>query len=291
MPLELAEADVAILALLSNVPLDPAYPVSTPPDPMHPGQTRAPLAHPLDEIATPAIWSRLSLPLERALAALWETLGLRSGARPRQWVAIHYGRIALNAHAWERLRARAAGETPDPSLVEPAQGIAGRISDRLESLGSGVGRRRLAKRIEEAERARIALLRRLAEIEPADLDVGELARGPLDERSWSEILVPGLGRRLRDPQDVEVDPGVRAALALEQRCTAELGLRLAARRTLVSPPLIAFLTVPERIRAALDGASHWSELASLRQERVDQFAKLDVPLEFFGRPRPEPEAA
>jgi hypothetical protein len=291
MPLELAEADVATLALLSNVPLDPAYPVSTPPDPMHPGQTRAPLAHPLDEIATPAIWSRLSLPLERALAALWETLGLRSGARPRQWVAIHYGRIALNAHAWERLRARAAGEAPDPSLVEPARGIAGRISDRLESLGSGVGRRRLAKRIEEAEHARIALLRRLAEIEPTDLDVGELARGPLDERSWSEILVPGLGRRLRDPQDVEVDPGVRAALALEQRCTSELGLRLAARRTLASPPLIAFLTVPERIRAALDGASHWSELASLRQERVDQFAKLEIPREFFGRPRPEPEAA
>src|SRR5258708_8159840 len=48
-------------------------------------------------------------------------------------------------------------------------------------------------------------------------------------------------------------------------CTAELGLRLAARCTLASPTQAVFLTVPERIRAALDGASHWSELAALRQ--------------------------
>jgi hypothetical protein len=291
MPLELAETDASTLALLSNAPLDPAYPVAMPPDPVYPGQTRAPLAHPLDEIATPAIWSRLALPLERALQALWETLGLRDGARPTLWVAIHYGRIALNAHAWERLRARAVGEPPDPALVEPAQGIGGRVSERIEVVAAAFGRRRLATRIERAERARIALLRRLAETEPADLDAGELARGPLDERSWTEVLVPGLGRRLSDPLDADVDAGVRAALALEQRCTAELGLRLAARRTLASPHLVAFLTVPERIRAALDGASHWSELASLRQERVDQFAKLDVPRAFFGRPRPGAERA
>ncbi len=291
MPLELAETDASTLALLSNAPLDPAYPVAMPPDPVYPGQTRAPLAHPLDEIATPAIWSRLALPLERALESLWETLALRDGARPSLWVAIHYGRIALNAHAWERLRARAAGEAPDPGLVEPAQGIAGRVSDRLESLRSGLGRRRLAKRIERAERARIALFRRVAEIEPADLDAGELARGPLDERSWTELLVPGLGRRLTDPLAAELDPALRAALALEQRCTAELGLRLAARCTLASPTQAVFLTVPERIRAALDGASHWSELAALRQERVEQFAKLDVPREFFGRPRVGSEKA
>lgn len=285
MPRELAETDAPSFAHFEDSPLDPAYPVAMPPDPVYPGQTRAPLAHPLDEIATPAIWSRLAFPLERALVTLWESLGLRDGARPGQWVAIHYGRIALNAHAWERLRARAAGESADPSLVEPAQGLAGRLAERIESLGGGLGRRRLAQRIERAEEARIPLFRRLAEIEPADLDAGELARGPLDERCWTETLVPGLAKRLRDPQDAEVDSGVRTALALEQRCTSELGLRLAARRTLASPALVAYLTVPERIRAALDGASHWSELASLRQERVERFAKLDVPREFFGRPR------
>jgi hypothetical protein len=289
MPLELAETSP--LTLLSDAPLDPAYPVVTPPDPVFPGQTRAPLAHPLDEIATPAIWSRLALPLERALAELWQALSLRDAARPSAWVAIHYGRIALNAHAWERLRARATGDEPDPSLVEPAQSLAARVSERVESLRAGFGRRRLAARIESAERARLALFRRLAELEPADLDAGELARGPLDERCWMEVLLPGLGRRLSDSGDPDADAGLRAALALEQRCTAELGLRLAARRNLASPGLIAFLTVPERIRAVLEGASHWSELASLRQERVEHFAKLDVPRAFFGRPRLGSESA
>jgi len=41
----------------------------------------------------------------------------------------------------------------------------------------------------------------------------------------------------------------------------------------------------------LDGASHWSELALSRQERVEQFAKLDLPREFWGRPRPDAEKA
>src|SRR5262245_63119922 len=100
MPLELADTDTPAHALFSDAPLDPAYPVAMPPDPVYPGQTRAPLANPLDEIATPAIWSRLALPLERALVTLWEALGLRAG-QPSQWVAIHYGRIALNAHGWE----------------------------------------------------------------------------------------------------------------------------------------------------------------------------------------------
>ena len=41
----------------------------------------------------------------------------------------------------------------------------------------------------------------------------------------------------------------------------------------------------------LDGASHWAELAALRQERVEQFTKVDVPLVFWGRPRVESEKA
>ena len=278
-------------SVLSDSPLDPAYPVVTPLDPVYPGQTRAPLASPLDEIATPAIWSRLSQPLERAQQALWETLGLRDGARPASWVAIHYGRIALNAHAWERLRARAAGEEPDPGLVEPAQGLFARAADRLEAVRARLGRRRLAERVARAERERLALLRRMEQVEPVDLDAGELARGPLDERAWTELLVPELGRRLSEPGRGEADSAVRAALALEERCTAELGARLAGRRALASPGLAAYLTIPERIRAVLEGASHWSELASLRQERVEQFAKLELPRDFFGRPRPDAEGA
>jgi len=286
MPLEPA-GDPA----LSDTPLDPAYPVLTPLDPVYPGQTRAPLAHPLDEIATPAIWSRLSQPLERALVSLWETLGLRDAARPTGWVAIHYGRIALNAHAWERLRARATGDAADPGLVEPAQSFAARLAERLETARAGLGRRRLAERIARAERERTSLLRRVAEVEPADLDAGELARGPLDERAWTELLLPGFGRRLTEPEPDEADPGVRAALALEERCTAELGQRLANRLALTVPSLVAYLTVPERIRAVLEGGGQWSELAALRHERVEQFAKLELPRTFFGRPRPDAEGA
>src|SRR5574338_75006 len=108
-----------------DAPLDSAYPLVTPPDPVYPGQTRAPLATPLDEIATPSIWSVLALPLARTLGELWSALGLFARARPTTWVAIHYGRIALNAHAWERLRARARAAEPDPALVEPAQSLPG----------------------------------------------------------------------------------------------------------------------------------------------------------------------
>ena len=80
-----------------DAPLDSAYPLETTPDPVYPGQTREPLVTPLDEIATPSIWSVLAHPLERAQIELWQALGLFARARPTTWVAIHYGRIALNA--------------------------------------------------------------------------------------------------------------------------------------------------------------------------------------------------
>ena len=41
----------------------------------------------------------------------------------------------------------------------------------------------------------------------------------------------------------------------------------------------------------LEGPSQWSELAAARQERVEQFAKLELPRDFFGRPRPDAEKA
>jgi hypothetical protein len=287
MPLSLGPNDTN--AFFADGPPDPAYPVVTPPDPVYPGQTRAPLAHPLDELATPALWSRLALPLERALVELWDTLGLAPGARPTRWVAIHYGRMALNAHVWERVRARLAGDEPDPGLVEPAHGVGARIAERLELVRARLRRRTLQRRLDAAEHARTPFLRKLAEIDPGDLDAGELARGPLDERAWGDVLIASFGRKLRDPSEDEADPGLRAALALEQRCTAELGQRLAARGALSAPELAVHLTIPERIRAVHEGASHWTEIAAARLERVEQFAKLELPRAFFGRPRPDTE--
>jgi hypothetical protein len=268
---------------------DPAYPQSTPPDPSYPGQTREPLGSPLDEIATPSMWARLEAPLARALDTCWRELGLAERGRPRPWVALHYGRIALNAHGWERMRARLAGETPDPNLVEPGQGFVGRVQDRVEALRARLSRGRLERRIERAAERRERALERLSALDPAELDPGELARGPIDENTWTELLLPWLGDRLAALVATESDACLRTAIALEQRCGLELGLRLASRRTLGTPAQVAYLTVEERIRAVLDGAHHWAELAALRQERVEQFTKVDVPLVFWGRPRIEAE--
>ncbi len=270
---------------------DPAYPISTPPDVMYPGQTREPLGAPLDGIATPAMWSRLGNPIEQTQIEFWLVLGLQPRVRPTRWVAIHYGRIALNAHAWERLRARIAGEAPDPNLVEPAQGFFAGLPDRIEGLRARLRTGSLDRRLELACERRERALERLALLEPGDLDAGELARGPLDDRTWTEILLPWLGERLYAPGEIEPDAALRTAVALEQRCNAELGNRLAARRTLATPSQVAYLTVEERIRAVLDGSSEWAELAAVRQERVEQFTKFDVPRVFWGRPRPELEKA
>ena len=288
MPTDGRTGTLAVLRA-SDGPPDPAYPTVTPPDPVYPGQTRAPLPRPLDDVATASVWSRLALPLERALVELWQSLALRASGRPSRWVAIHYGRIALNAHAWERVRARRLGESPDPELVEPAASVTARAADLFERTSARLRGRQLDQRVARAEHARTALFRRIAEIAPEDLDAGELARGPLDERAWTDVAVAALGARLAQPGDGDADPGLRAALELEQRCSLELGARLATRGVLDSPELAFHLTVPERIRAVLEGTSHWSEIAAARQERVEQFAKLEVPRDFFGRPRPDPE--
>src|SRR5262249_37288674 len=239
----------------------------------------------------PSIWSVLAVPLARALEELWSALGLFARAQPTTWVAIHYGRIALNAHAWERLRARARAAEPDPGLVEPAQGLPARLADRVGACGARLRGGALAKRIEGAETAREALLQRARDLDPDACDAGELARGPLDELAWTEILLPGLGHRLGSSSDASADPCVQAAGAIEQSFGHELGGRLGTPRTLAAPSPVAYLAVPRRVPAVLDGASHWNELALARHERVEQFAKLDVPSNFWGRPRPEAEKA
>ena len=207
------------------------------------------------------------------------------------------GRDPLRAHRAERARlgahARARGGRDARS--EPGRARAGR-SSRACPIGSrrcarGFAAGRLDRRFERACERRQRALERLASLDPGDLDAGELARGPLDDRTWTEILLPWLGERLYLADEAEPDAALRAAVALEQRCAAELGVRLAARRTLATPSQVAYLTVEERIRAVLDGSSEWSELAAIRQERVEQFTKFDVPRVFWGRPRPELEKA
>ncbi len=266
---------------------DPAYPRTTPPDAVYPGQTRAPLGSPLDEIATPSMWSRLSSPLERALRELWQRLGLLERSVPTQWVALHYGRIAINAHAWERLQARFSGIEPDPSLVPPPRSALERMPERYERLRARFRRHRLQKRVERAGVVRGERLARARALQLEDLDAGELARGLLDDPAWTEIMLPWLARRLEETARDLPDPTLRAAIALEQRSGAELGRRLETRAVLESPAQIAYLTVEERIRAVHDESSYWATLAAWRAARVEEFRKIEIPVQFWGRPRAE----
>ena len=138
-----------------DFPQDPAYPASTPPDPVYPGQTREPLGPPLGGVTLPATWSRLNRPLERALRELWVGLGLGERSRPEQPVALHYGRIALNAHTWERLRARLSQSSVDPALAgPPARGLPG-LLERLDGLRARFRTPRLRRRLDRAKDARI----------------------------------------------------------------------------------------------------------------------------------------
>lgn len=274
--------------LRSDLAEDPAYPTTTPPDAIYPGQTRLPLGAPLNEIATPAMWSRLGSPLQRALQELWQRLGLLERSAPTQWVALHYGRISLNAHAWERLHARFAGVDPDPALVAAPRGAIERIPERFERVRARLCRRRLSRRLERASTARSERLARAQALQLGDMDAGELARGLLDDHAWTEILLPWLGRRLQESRDLP-DRALRSAIALEQRSGAELGRRLETRGVLHSPSGIAFLTVEERIRAVHDESSYWGSLAAARAVRVEEFKKVEIPLQFWGRPRVEGE--
>jgi len=276
-------------ALEPGLTSDSAYPTISAPDPVYPCQTLSALGVQLAGIATPAMWSRLEAPLQRALDELWLRLGLLRRCCPQRWVTLHYGRIALNAHGWERLRAYFGGVDPDPTLVEPiASGLQG-VPERFERLRVGLSRRRLRKRLRRAEQIAARGLSRVAARNPGELDTAELARGPLDDRIWVEILLPELGLLLAGEEQGRGDPRLRAGIALEQRHATELGRRLIASGVLQMPTDVAYLTVPERIQAVHDSSDYWARRVSSRLQRVDSFVDVDLPERFWGRPRVELE--
>jgi hypothetical protein len=277
----MAEVGVA----LAHEPEDPGYPDTSPPDPVYPCRTLDPIGPPLDGIATPFMWSRLSRPLARALLALWQTLGLVRRARPNVLVSVHFGRIALNAHAWERLQALWNGTPPDESLVPLAAGGLAALAERFERVRVQVGRPRLRARVKRcAERADQRLLRARG-ADPRELEPGELARGPLDDSAWTEALVPWLFARLAGEKSEPAIERVSVGILLEQRFGTELGRRLVARSQLASPVDAAYLTLAERLGAVRESSPAWRALAAARAARIQRYVDVDVPARFWDRPR------
>lgn len=279
--------------------LDPGYPTHTAVDPVFPAQTTEALEPVLAGVATPAIWSRLVGALGLALEELWTTAGLRDRVRPSQWVSLHLGRIALNAHGWEALRARLRGEAPDSALVSSG-GLA--VSDWSPLLARGLAvrrRRAIRKRLTRAELLAEESLDAVLAGSLRDLEIAVLARGPFDGRVWTEVLIPWFALRLLGEDSESSMLRVEHAIAIERRYSTEFGHRLVSRGQLRDPSEIAYLTVDERLRAVHDelhepdGADlapkkMWMDLADRRAARISDFVATELPGTFWGRPRVEP---
>jgi hypothetical protein len=266
---------------------DPAYPTNTPPDPVLPCQTLEPIGPPLDGVATPAMWSRLAAPLDRAPRRLWRSLGLGGRGLPSRWASIHYGRIALNAHGWERLRARLLDAEPDLALVPSAASAWERFGDLVERLRSRRRLKELPLRLRDAGAQAAASLDRARATDPGELDTAELARGGLDERAWADLLLPWLVARLRGEDRASTARTLAEAIRQEQRRSAELGRRLASRGIVERTSDIAYLTTEERIRAVHGDATLLLEAVNERRDRVERFLDVQLPPRFWGRPRVE----
>jgi hypothetical protein len=264
---------------------DPGYPNSTPPDPVYPCQTLEAIGSPLDGIATPFMWSRLRGPIGRGLDGIWQSLGLMRRGRPEHWVSIHFGRIAVNAHGWERLRSRVTNRPPDPALVPELEGGLQRVPEQIETLRVRLRRARLAARVERAEYLGERALLRARGQNPRELDASELARGPLDETGWTEVLLPWLLTRLHDERSESAEEQLRIGVLLEQRFGTEFGRCLRERGVLQSPVDAAYLTLEERARAVHDRALGWERIAAERASRIQKFVDLELPSQFWGRPR------
>jgi hypothetical protein len=264
---------------------DPGYPNSTPPDPVYPCQTLEAIGSPLDGIATPFMWSRLRGPIGRALDTIWQSLGLLQRGHPPSWASIHFGRIAVNAHGWERLRSRVTNGLPDPALVPGLEGGLQRLPDRVEQLRVRLRRGKLAARVERSEYLGERALLRARGQNPRELDASELARGPLDDTGWTEVLLPWLLTRLHDERSEVAEEQLRTAILLEQRFGTEFGRCLRERGVLRSPVDAAYLTLEERARAVHDRTLGWDAIAAARADRIRQFVDLELPPQFWGRPR------
>ncbi len=264
---------------------DPAYPGETPVDAVLPGQTVVPLCPLFDGVALPAIWSRLRSPLGRALGDLWRALRLGERARPRVWVGMRAGCFVINAHGWERLEAVIQGREPDPTLVLPAKPGWSLFTRPLERMRIRRALRALALRVDRAETRAVAGLDRAEEIDIASLDTPPLARGPLDEWIWAEVLIPWFVARAAD-QPIEVAAKrVQRALRVEQRFAAELGRRMVNAGVLHKRGDVAYLTVEERIQAVVDGSRLWMRVVEARAQRVQVYVDREVPQDRGLEPR------
>ena len=282
------------------VSADRGYPTHTAVDPVFPAQTTGPLEPVFGGVATPAIWSRLGSSLALVLEELWAAAGPGARLRPRQWVSLHLGRIAINAHGWEALRARLQGDMPDPALVEPGSLGALRWPRLLLRAISADRRRAIRTRLSRAERLADESLDGAFAGSLRDLEIAALARGPLDARVWMEVLIPWFARRLLS-EDAEASRlRVEHAIAIERRYYTEFGRRLVSRGQLRDPAEVAYLTVDERLRAvhgevhepeaSIPGSNKtWMELADRRAARISEFLSVELPHTFWGRPRVEPK--
>jgi hypothetical protein len=237
-----------------------------------------------DGVALPATWSRLHGPLQRALEELWDSSGLLDRERPRQWVSLHFGRMALHARGWERLRSTALAYRPDPALADlPAHGMDA-LRERWERFLVWRARRSWPDELAEVEERAERALQRAEALDLDGCDTPALARGPLDERGWTDILLPWLSHGAGRGADGDPRRRIERGLRSERRVASEMGRRLARDGVLQKPSDVAYLTVDERIRSVHEASVFWQKLAQARARRVERFIDLEVPVHFAGRP-------
>ena len=276
---------------ITDAESDAGYPAEWPADPVFPRKTLDPVCPVLEGVALPSTWSRLRAPLERALRQLWQVSGLSDRGRPQAWISLQAGRIAVNAHGWERLAAALRGDEPDPALVGPPASGWELVGARLERLRVRRWRKRLRARLEQAHRRADSVLERVESVDVKALETPPLARGPFDELSWTELLLPWLAARALE-DDSDLGASVERGLRSEQRFVSEVGRRLVHAGVLHNRADVAYLTVEERIQAAVqasgDGNELWTRVVDARAQRVDEYAEVEVPQSFWGQPRTAP---
>ena len=291
---------------------DLGYPTTTECDPEFPCLTQRPVLPTLDGVALPATWSRLRGGLSEALAELWRCHGGAERDQPPHWVALHQGRIFVNAHAFERLCAAVADTDPDPSLVAPPEGWIDQARSWWDRRRMRSARLDCLARLERAQEHASSVLERALRLDLSLVDTAELARGVLDHTVWFELMLLWLASQVSrltgvplwsaggaarssavaefeseahaevsaqdEPEGPapDFDTHIQRALRLEQLCAAELGRRFVQLHICESPADIAYLTIEERC-AAVHESARVAERVAERRARVESFAKVEVP--------------